>query len=155
LVISQHDMPKGKVLISAYAIIEGKDASVLFIYEGDAPYHKMLALPGGYVKPDETIEQTVVREVEEETGLKVAPTEFVGIYQDFLTENDELINHIIAVYKVEVVGGRLIFSKEATAYKWLTLKEALSCSEIPDVFKRVLKDFGKEREKRFSLRQHF
>jgi len=151
--ISQRDIPKGKVLMSACAIIEGKDDGILFIYEGDAPYHKMLVPPGGYVKPNETIEQTVVREVEEETGLKVASTEFVGIYQDFLTENDEPINHIIAAYKAEVVGGRIIFSKEATAYQWLTVEEAQSSPEVPNVFKRILENIKKEHKRRFSLRK--
>ncbi|MCW3996131.1 MAG: NUDIX hydrolase [Candidatus Bathyarchaeota archaeon] len=149
--ISQRDIPKGKILVSAYAIIEGKDDGILFIYEGDEPYHKMLVLPGGYVKANETLDQTVTREVEEETGLKVDSTEFVGIFQDFLTQEDEPINHIIAAYKVEVVGGRLIFSREATAYKWLTVEETKSSTEVPDVFKRILDAVGKEHKKRFPI----
>jgi ADP-ribose pyrophosphatase YjhB (NUDIX family) len=151
--ISEKDVVKGRVLISACAIIE-VEGEVLMIYEGDFPYHKWWVLPGGYVKPDETIEQTVAREIEEETGLKIASTRLIGIYQDFLTDKGEPINHIIVAYKAEVVDGRIIFSKEATAYKWLSVKEALSSPEIPDVFKRILEDFGKERG-RFSLRKHF
>lgn len=152
--ISERDIAKGKVLVSACAIIEGKDHEVLLIYEGDMPYHKWWVLPGGYVRPDETVEQTVVREIEEETGLKIASTKLIGLYEDFFTEKDEPINHIIVAYKAEVVGGRIIFSKEATAYKWLSLEEALSSPEIPNVFKRILEDFGKEHPKRFSLRKH-
>lgn len=149
--ISQRDVPKGKVLVSAYAIIEGKEEGILFILEGDEPYHKMVVLPGGYVKPNETIEQTVVRELEEETGLHVATTKFIGLYQDFLTENGEPVNHIIAAYKVDVIGGRLIFSKEATAYKWLTAREALASAELPDIFKRIIADAGKEHKKGFKI----
>ena len=78
--LSKKDVAKGKVLISACAIIESKDREVLLIYEGDLPYHKWCVLPGGYVRPDETIEQTVAREIQEETGLKVASTKLVGIY---------------------------------------------------------------------------
>jgi ADP-ribose pyrophosphatase YjhB (NUDIX family) len=63
--ISERDVAKGKVLISACAIIEGKDHEVLLIYEGDMPYHKRWVLPGGYVRPNETVEQTVAREIEE------------------------------------------------------------------------------------------
>ncbi|MCW4004022.1 MAG: NUDIX hydrolase [Candidatus Bathyarchaeota archaeon] len=139
-------------MVSAYAVIEGKEEGILFIIEGDAPYHKMVVLPGGYVKPNETIEQTVVREVEEETGLHVATTKFLGLYQDFLTENgDDPVNHIIAVYKVDVVGGRLIFSKEATAYKWLTAQEALASAELPNIFKQIIADVGKEHKRRFKI----
>ena len=152
--ISKKDVAKGKVLVSACAIIEGKDHEVLLMYEGDTPYHKLWVLPGGYVKPDETVEQTVAREFEEETGLKIASTNLIGIYNDFLTENGEPINHIVIAYKADVVGGRIIFSKEATAYKWLMIKEALCSPEIPEVFKRILEDFDKEHKRHFSLKQH-
>ena len=153
--MSERDVAKGKVLISACAVIEGKDHEVLLMYEGDMPYHKQWVLPGGYVRPNETVEQTVAREIEEETGLKIASTKLIGLYEDFLTEKNEPINHIIAAYTAEVVGGRIMFSKEATAYKWLILNEALGFAEIPNVFKRILKDFGKERNKRLPLRKHF
>jgi ADP-ribose pyrophosphatase YjhB (NUDIX family) len=149
--ISERDTEKGKVLMSAYAVIKGLEDAVLFIYEGDTPYHDFLVLPGGYVKPNETIEQTVAREVEEETGLKITSTRFVGLYEDFLTQGNEPINHVIAAYEAEVVGGRIIFTKEAVAYKWLTTTEAQNSSQIPKVFKEIAKDMGKEHKKRFSL----
>jgi ADP-ribose pyrophosphatase YjhB (NUDIX family) len=149
--ISERDLPKGKVLVSACAIIEGKDRDILLMYEGDLPYHKWWVLPGGYVRPDETVEYTVSREVEEETGLKISSPKLIGIYEDFLTENNESINHIIIAYLAEMAGGRILFTKEAMAYKWLTLKEALDSTEIPEVFKRILSDYGRKRKGRFSL----
>ncbi|MCX8150627.1 MAG: NUDIX hydrolase [Candidatus Bathyarchaeota archaeon] len=124
---------------------------ILLIHEGDTPYHELWVLPRGYVRPNETGKQTVSREVEEETGLKVESTKLIGIYNDFLTENNEPVNHVISAYKVEVIGGRLIFTKEATAYKWFCLKEALSYKEVPDVFKTILQDYSKERKRRFPL----
>ncbi len=152
--ISEKDVVKGKVLVSACAVLEGKDGDILLMYEGDLPYHKWWVLPGGYVKANERVEQTVAREIEEETGLKTASTKLIGIYEDFLTENDEPINHIIVAYKAAIAGGRIIFSKEAVAYKWLTLKEALGDAGVPEVFKRILRDVEKMRKRRFSLMRH-
>ena len=147
--ISQRDATKGKVLVSAVAIIEDKDHEVLLIYEGDMPYHKWWVIPGGYVKPDETLEQAIVREVAEETGLKVTPAEMIGVFEDFLSENSEPFHHIILAYKAAVVGGRIIFSPEATAYKWLSVTEAVNSSEVPDVFKKILENSKKKSTKRF------
>ena len=134
-------MTKGKVLISASAVIEGKGGEILLISEGDMPYHKLWVIPGGYVKPEETVKQAVVREVKEETGLEVLATELVGVYDDFISEEDCPVHHILIAYVVEVVGGGIIFSQEARAYKWMRLDEALNSPEIPAVFKRIFDDF--------------
>lgn len=151
--ISERDKVEGKVLISACAVIEGKGHEVLLMYEGDFPYHKQWVLPGGYVRPNETVAHAVAREVEEETGLKIELPVLVGLYEDLLTENDKPVNHIMAAYRTVFAAGRLIFTKEATAYKWLTTKEALGQTEVPDVFKRILNDFQKQ-HKSGLLRKH-
>ncbi|MEM3880843.1 MAG: NUDIX domain-containing protein [Candidatus Bathyarchaeia archaeon] len=109
------------------------------------PYNKLWVIPGGYVKPNETIEQTVIREVAEETGLKIAPTKLIGVYDDFLYDKDEQIHHIIIAYKTEVVGGQIIFSQEAKAYRWLSVSEAIVSCEVPDVFKRIMQDFERQK----------
>lgn len=147
--ISHRDDVKGEVLVSVCVLIRGKKYEILFIHEGDMPYYKLWVLPGGYIKPEETIKEAIVREVKEETGLNVTPTEFIGIYEDFLSVKDEPIHHIVIVYEVEIVGGKMIFSQEATAYKWLTVKEALSFPEIPNVFKKIVEGLGKKHLKKF------
>jgi 8-oxo-dGTP diphosphatase len=150
--MSQRDITKGRVLVSVVAVIEGKQHEILMIWEGDVPYHKQWVVPGGYVRPDETVKQAIVREVREETGLVTIPTKLVGIYDNFTSEKDESIHHIVIAYKADVVGGRVVFSQEATAYKWLSVEEALSSSDVPDVFKKVLNDLKKKERRNFISR---
>jgi bifunctional NMN adenylyltransferase/nudix hydrolase len=47
---------------------------VLLIRRGRAPGRGLLALPGGFIEQRETVYQSAVRELQEETGLQLLPT---------------------------------------------------------------------------------
>ena len=47
-----------------------KKLSVLLIKRGEYPYKGMWALPGGFLRKGETVEECAVREIFEETSVK-------------------------------------------------------------------------------------
>ena len=61
-------------------ITKEENAKVLLIQRGDEPYKGAWAFPGGFMNMDETTEQCAIRELEEETGLKVKDVHQIGAY---------------------------------------------------------------------------
>jgi 8-oxo-dGTP diphosphatase len=54
----------------------------LLIERAEEPFVGQLALPGGFVRPDEDLEDAAMRELEEETGIQVAHLEQLASYGD-------------------------------------------------------------------------
>jgi 8-oxo-dGTP diphosphatase len=52
--------------------IAGDALSVVVVERGEEPYRGRLALPGGFIRPDETLDAAAARELAEETGVGAA-----------------------------------------------------------------------------------
>jgi 8-oxo-dGTP diphosphatase len=55
---------------------------ILLNKRGVEPDKGKWSLPGGYVEWDESVPETVAREVAEETGLQVTNVKLIGVYSD-------------------------------------------------------------------------
>jgi 8-oxo-dGTP pyrophosphatase MutT (NUDIX family) len=53
------------------------------------------ALPGGSREPGESVEETALRELREETGVLVSPDEVLGVLDDFATRSGFLMTPVV------------------------------------------------------------
>lgn len=60
--------------------------SVLLIERGQPPLMGWWTLPGGLVEPGERLEAAVVREMLEETGLRVRPLDVAAVFQRIMPD---------------------------------------------------------------------
>ncbi|WP_040950961.1 NUDIX hydrolase [Gorillibacterium massiliense] len=65
-----------------YRKLPEKELRILLIRRGGHPFLGKWALPGGFVRPDETAEQAAVRELHEETGVNDVYLEQLYTYSD-------------------------------------------------------------------------
>jgi 8-oxo-dGTP diphosphatase len=72
--------PRPAVTGVCIVITKEVNAKVLLSQRADEPYKGCSAFPGGFLNMDETIEQCAIRELEEETGLKVNDVHQIGAY---------------------------------------------------------------------------
>ena len=89
------------------AIIPYPDNKILLIKRNTHPFIGFWALPGGRMDPGETIDQTVIREVKEETGLDVKIARVVGEYVEKGIREDIDYEYYPTCFVVEPVGGEL------------------------------------------------
>jgi 8-oxo-dGTP diphosphatase len=72
--------PRPAVTADCVVITKEAGPKVLLIQRGADPYKGCWAFPGGFMNMDETTEQCAIRELEEETGLKVTTVQQIGAY---------------------------------------------------------------------------
>ncbi len=74
--------PRPAVTADCIVMTREETPRVLLIERGQEPYKGCWAFPGGFMNMDETTEQCAIRELEEETGLKVSKVYQIGAYSE-------------------------------------------------------------------------
>lgn len=80
---------------------------------------KGLIFPGGHVESNESVVDSVIREIKEETGLAISDVEFCGI-KDWILENGA--RYIVFLYKTNNFAGTITPSSEGKVF-WMSLEE--------------------------------
>jgi len=92
---------------TATAIVIYPPDKILLIKRSTPPYVGYWALPGGRAEREEPVEQTVVREVKEETGLDVKIVGKVGEYREKGIQAGLEYDYFPACFLVDLVGGEI------------------------------------------------
>ena len=98
---------------------------------------------GGMVESGESVSETAVREVKEESGLEVEITSLFGVYSKYFAEftNGDQAQPIIHMFKAKVTGGELIEKNEETLelkYFDLTNVPELFCKQHRDILDDIV-----------------
>jgi 8-oxo-dGTP diphosphatase len=122
----EREYPRAPIVgVGAVVVDAGR---VLLVQRGREPLKGKWSLPGGMLEVGESLHQGVVREVEEETGLKVEPIELVElldrIVRDETAAGERIrFHYVIADYLCRVVGGALKAASDAEAVRWVERAE--------------------------------
>lgn len=95
---------------------------VLLARRGRAPSAGKWSIPGGLVDLGERLEAAAVREVEEESGLRIRLLGLCGVIDRVVREQDAVRYHYVIVdYVAECVGGRLEAGSDAAEVRWVAV----------------------------------
>jgi len=124
-------------LLTVDAVITIFDGRIIFIRRKNPPYKGLWAFPGGFVEYGETVEEAVIREVREETGVIIKIQDLLGIYSD---PGRDPRGHMITVcFLASKIEGELRADTDAAEVSCFTADEALRMNLAFD-HKKILKD---------------
>jgi 8-oxo-dGTP diphosphatase len=94
---------------------------VLIVRRGTPPMQGVYTLPGGGVELGETLEQAIVREVREETGLAIEPIALAGYRQVIARDADGGIERhfVILPFAARYLAGEIALNAELVEAAWL------------------------------------
>ena len=113
-----------KTALSSGCAVVDPGGRILLIRRAD---ERIWGLPKGTVEPGETLEETAVREVREETGLQVrilAPLTEIR-YRFYSPRDGANVDKRVVYFLAERVGGRLKLEPGFDDARWFTKSDAL------------------------------
>ena len=113
-----------KPLIGVGAVIVC-DGRILLEKRKGEPGKGKWSIPGGLVELGERAEQTVIREVREETNLEVENPELIDVVDSITFDEDGRIKYhfVIIDYFVKLKGGTVKAADDAAELKWVPFNE--------------------------------
>ncbi len=114
-------VPKKGPQVICSGFIEKEGKFLIFL----CPKFRVWRVPGGRAENNEKLEDTFIREMEEEIGITVKNPRFLGYGQDnqhhFGKQKDT--DRLLMFYHVKIKEEPTIDTSEADEHKWVTLDE--------------------------------
>lgn len=110
-----NDSPRHSVSVTG--VVVRPDGLILAIKRAD---DGRWVPPGGVLELDESPQDGVVREIYEETGIKVHPIRLTGVYKNMR------LGVVSLAFRCEVIGGEIHTSSESTRVEWIPVSDAVT-----------------------------
>jgi 8-oxo-dGTP diphosphatase len=115
--------PHPQVAVGAVCVRQGR---LLLVQRGRAPGRGRWSLPGGRLEPGETLETSVARELQEETGLSARVGALCGVAE----RQGPGFHYVICNFWVEATGAATA-ADDATGVVWAARHDLRGLDLVP------------------------
>lgn len=136
-----YEYPRAALTVDSIIYVKEQEKTfILLIKRGREPFKNKWALPGGFLDMDETLEHACIRELKEETGLKVKKMAQFRAYDAI--GRDPRHRTISVVFSAELEERQQVTGcDDAAQAKWVTTEEL---PELAFDHDEILNDFLKD-----------
>ena len=114
----------------------------LLVRRGKQPLRGRWTVPGGTVELGETLEEALVREIREETGLEVRPRQVIAVFDRIERQDAEVRYHYVIIdYLCDYVSGTTRAASDAEAVALVGPDELPDYDLPPQALEVVLDGF--------------
>jgi ADP-ribose pyrophosphatase YjhB (NUDIX family) len=116
------------------------DSRVLVVRRATEPLKGEWSVPGGMLELGEKLKDGIVREVLEETGVVVEPTEVLDVFDSIFADPDgrTRYHYVLIDYLCRVVSGDAIAATDVSEVRWVSASE-LDSLKMRDVTATVIR----------------
>lgn len=130
-------------ITTAGAIIKDKKILVIQRSSNDDSFPNLWELPSGKKEPLEKATDSVVREVFEETGLKVMVKDVIFTFNFIIEKETEIKDFTQIIFAVEIVGDSQVkLSDEHQGFRWIGESELDSLNISEETKEGIKKAFN-------------
>ena len=141
----RREFPEAPIVGVGAVVIDG--TKVLLVRRANEPLKGEWSLPGGAVEVGETLQQGVVREVLEETGITVAPAGVVEILDRIVRDEESgrvRYHYVLIDFVCRVTGGSPRVGSDADEVRWVDRAVLNEFAVAPVTVRVIEKAFGVE-----------
>ena len=106
--------------IAAAAAVVVKEGKILIIKRNFDPNRGKWSIPGGVIEVGETVRESAVREVYEETGLRVKIGKIADVVDNIIHEGEKVKYHFVNCdFEAEYISGEVKINEEVSDFAWI------------------------------------
>jgi 8-oxo-dGTP diphosphatase len=133
--------------IVAVGVVVKRGREVLLVRRLNEPSRGRWSLPGGAVELGETLREAARREVQEECGLQVEPSQVLAVVDNIVRDGAGRIrfHYVLIDLLAEYVGGKLAAASDIGDARWVReeeLRELDVTEKAGQLVREVLRPLG-------------
>jgi 8-oxo-dGTP diphosphatase len=139
----RREYPEAPIVGVGAVVIKGTE--VLLVRRGSEPLKGEWSLPGGALEVGETLQQGVVREVFEETGITVAPAGVIEILDRIIKDEESgrvRYHYVLIDFVCRVTSGSPRVGSDADEVRWVDRAMLEEYRVAPVTVRVIEKAFG-------------